>query len=174
MDSKTWQGVLPAYVLSCGIFVLDQVTKMIVEATMAGPGVSVEIIGFLDFFRLTYVINPGAAWGILPGFQWLFIIVALLVSAVCIWAIQSKPHHPVRYAWSCVLGGGLGNMVDRMFTEHGVVDFFDMGIFGYRWPTYNIADASLTIGMVWLGYQILIVEGMDGTETSDEDDDSDD
>jgi signal peptidase II len=165
--SEWWQGPFPAYLLAFAVFCLDQITKMIVEASMVAIGDRIEVIGFLDLFRLRYIHNPGAAWGILPGFQPLFIVVALVVSGICVWEIEQRFDHPVRYAWAFVLGGGLGNMVDRLFTDHGVVDFFDMGIGTYRWPTYNIADAALVVGMIWLGYQILFNPVYGARETED-------
>lgn len=146
---------LYAYGLAVFVFFLDQISKIFVEWIIPYPGKTYSIISTFNFFRITFIHNPGAAWGILPGFQGLFISVAILVSGICIWMIETNPHQPSRYAWALILGGGLGNMIDRIFSNSGVVDFLDFGIYGARWPTFNLADASLSVGMVWLACAIL-------------------
>ncbi len=139
-----------AYLIAGVGFVLDQITKMGVEYFFPYPGYSVPVIEWYELFRLTFVKNPGAAWGILRGFRSLFIAVAVLVSIACVWMIARYRNEIIRFPIALVLGGGLGNMVDRIFRQHGVVDFLDLGILQYRWPTFNVADVLLSVGMIWL------------------------
>lgn len=153
--SPGWASILlrtggGAYLLAGVGFVLDQITKMVVESYFPYPGYSILVIEPYELVRLTFVKNPGAAWGILRGFRSLFIAVAVLVSIACVWLIGRYRNETVRFPISLVLGGGLGNMVDRIFRQHGVVDFLDIGILQYRWPTFNVADVLLSVGMIWL------------------------
>ncbi len=147
-------GVLSAYILAGGVFIFDQVTKIIVEVLMH-RNQTVAVVESLELLNLTFIKNPGAAWGILPGFQYLFIGVALLVAAGCIWFIQNFHWHSIRFPVALLLGGGLGNMIDRIFIEAGVVDFINVGIYDYRWPVFNVADFALTVGVVWLSFLLL-------------------
>ncbi len=158
MDSVRYNdklfGILSAYILAGGVFILDQLTKIIVEVMMHREQ-TVAIIQSLELLNFTFIKNPGAAWGILPGFQYLFVIVALLVAAGCIWFIQNFYWHSVRFPVALLLGGGLGNMMDRIFITEGVVDFINMGIYEYRWPVFNVADLALSVGVIWLSILLL-------------------
>lgn len=141
------------------ILLLDQLSKSIISLTIK-RGDIVEVIG--DFFRLWHVRNPNILFGM--GGDWppvlkfiLFTIGAiLLLGVVFIIYFKSKEIIP-EYRWplAAILGGGLGNILDRIFTEGGVIDFLDFkfyGIFGFeRWPTFNIADTSIVLGCItWL------------------------
>ncbi len=164
--------------LSAILAALDQVTKLLVKGvSVPFLGISVEgmrygssipVLG--DFFRLTYIENPGMAFGINFGGKALFSIISFAASiAIIIYLYKSRNEPlPFRLSLAMILGGAVGNMVDRMFYGvlygeaplfHGkVVDFFDLdfpdiNIFGYqlsRWPVFNIADASVTVGVILL------------------------
>lgn len=155
MSSRTWT-LAWLYFLAGAVFLLDQVTKLLVEARFPSSPGGVTLISWWDFLRLHYVTNPGAAWGILPGQTWLFVVVAGLVSLVCLWFMHRYPQTTASWPVALLLAGGLGNMVDRLLRPTGVVDFIDMGIYDLRWPTFNLADLFLTVGIFWLGKVILM------------------
>jgi signal peptidase II len=131
------------------------------------PGQRIEIIG--DFFRLTFIENPGMAFGYDPGTGlklWisLFSLIASIGLLIYLYAIR-KQSFTLRIAIAFILGGAAGNLIDRMF--YGVLydyaplfygkvvdffdfDFFDISILGRhyeRWPIFNIADAAVSIGV---------------------------
>ncbi|MFP4687244.1 MAG: signal peptidase II [bacterium] len=146
---------MSAYLLALLVLFFDQLSKVLVEIYMQVPGRSVVVVEFLELFNFTFVKNIGAAWGILPGHRALFVVVALVVTAGCIWIIHKFSYHVIKLPVALILGGGMGNMLDRLFLRSGVVDFVDMGIYSYRWPAFNVADIALSVGVIWLGYLIL-------------------
>jgi len=135
------------YLLSFVIVVLDQVTKLMVEQFMR-LGESIPLIESFNLLRLTFITNTGAAWGILRGYNVLLVTVAFLVSLGCVWVIQTAIRPTVRLSATLILGGGIGNMLDRLFLSTGVVDFVDVGIYHVRWPAFNVADTVLSLGML--------------------------
>lgn len=140
------------YLIALFVIVLDQVTKWTVVRNME-IGESISIVD--NFFYLTSHRNTGAAWGILAGQMWLFYIITLIVVAGIIYYMQTqakgKPLFQV--SLSFILGGAIGNFIDRLFRKE-VVDFLDTYIFGYDFPIFNIADSALTIGVILLFIQI--------------------
>lgn len=156
---KTSNYRLFCYLLATLVFVADQVTKILVELTLR-IGDSIPVVEAFDLFRLTYITNRGAAWGMLQGYYTLFILAALIVSVACVWIIQTAPERPVQLTAALILGGGLGNMVDRIFLNTGVVDFIDVGIYSYRWPAFNIADMMLVAGVTVFVAFVLIQDGI--------------
>lgn len=116
-------------------------------------GESIKIID--NFFYLTSHRNKGAAWGMLEGQMWLFYIITLVVAAGIIYYMQTqakgKPLFQVSLAF--ILGGAIGNFIDRLFRKE-VVDFLDTYILGYDFPIFNIADSALTIGVILLFIQV--------------------
>ena len=126
------------------IVVVDQVTKSLaLENLSDGP---VDVIEGILTLRLTY--NPGGAFGVLQGVPNFFLIAtAVIVIFILYWArtVQSA-------AWAVplglVLGGGLGNLYDRLFreTDGRVVDFVDLHV----WPVFNVADSAITLGVITL------------------------
>jgi len=131
-------------------------------------GSSIPILG--DFFRLTYIENPGMAFGIDMGGKLFFSLFSLVASgAILLYLYHSRTAGlGFRVALALILGGAVGNLIDRVF--YGVLfgggplfygkvvdffdlEFFDVNVFGYamsRWPVFNIADACVTIGVVLL------------------------
>jgi signal peptidase II len=126
--------------------VLDFATKLLAEATLLRTPISV----FGDWFQLRLVHNPGAAFGLHVGpySRWVFFAVALV--AVVFLARMSRSS-PVgdrfrQLALGLVAGGAAGNLIDRLRSPHGVVDFLDVGIGIHRWPTFNVADIAVSCG----------------------------
>lgn len=147
------------------LFALDLVTKIIVVARIR-PGEPVSIIG--DFVELVLIRNPGAAFSMATGMTWLLTLVA---TAVVIGVLRiGRTLRSTLWAIGLggVLGGALGNLMDRLFRAPGplqghVVDFVSVG----WWPVFNVADSSIVCGAVLL--VILTVFGFepDGTRYKD-------
>lgn len=113
---------------------------------------SVPVLG--DFFRLTYTHNPGAAFGINigEGSRFFFLALALVALGVLAYLYRITPARDrLRlFAVALVAGGAVGNIVDRIRYERGVVDFLDFGVGPYRWPVFNVADMAVSVGAVLL------------------------
>jgi signal peptidase II len=111
-----------------------------------------EVLG--ETLRLTLVFNPGAAFGLHlgPWSRWIF--TALSIGAlVLLWELyrSTRAGDTVRtFALSLVCGGAIGNLVDRLKSGRGVVDFIDVGVGTMRWPTFNVADMAVSCGAVLL------------------------
>lgn len=134
------------YVIALIIIGIDQLTKWIVIKTME-LGEQITIIE--NFFYLTSHRNSGAAWGILQGQMMLFYIITIIVVIVLVYFMQkyAKNDKLLAISLSFILGGAIGNFIDRLIQQE-VVDFFDFVIFGYDFPIFNIADSALTIGVI--------------------------
>ena len=130
------------------VIAVDQVTKAI-AASALDDGRSVSVIdGVLHW---TLQRNPGAAFGIFRRAPVLFTILAIGVSAVIVWVAPHARDGLHRVALGLVLGGALGNLVDRLFRPPGpfrghVIDFIDFRV----WPTFNLADAAVVVGAILL------------------------
>jgi signal peptidase II len=135
---------------AAGVVVLDQATKALVLARLA---LYESVVVLPDFFNLTHVRNPGAAFGLFAGraasFRTPFFLVATLVALVVI-LIALKRIGPgerwKRFALALVFGGALGNLVDRLRWGE-VVDFLDVFWRTYHWPAFNVADSAITVGV---------------------------
>jgi len=152
----------PGIALFAVLVVLDQATKIWVERTIPlYQGFSV--IG--DFFRITFVRNPGGAFSTKFGGNTFYIIVASLASLfVVAYLIKAgNSNVAIRYSLFTILSGAVGNLIDR-FRVGEVIDWLDFGFGGTRWPTFNIADAAIVVGLV-----ILIIAGVedDGKKIDD-------
>jgi signal peptidase II len=145
-------------VLSAGVIAADQIVKWIVTKTLP-YGRPVEVIG--DFLRLVYVQNPniGFSIGRTLGGGGRFVLARLLpliVSGILLvyFLVGKDISRFQRWVLAAVLGGGLGNYVDRILRQGEVVDFIDVkfyGIFGMqRWPTFNLADSTLVVAGILL------------------------
>ncbi|SHG87533.1 signal peptidase II [Virgibacillus sp. Bac330] len=136
------------YMIALLIIVLDQASKWLIVTRME-LGEQITLIE--NFFYITSHRNTGAAWGILEGQMTFFYIVTVIVVAVVVYYIQAyaKESKLLGIALSFVLGGAIGNFIDRLFRKE-VVDFFDSIIFGYDFPIFNIADASLVVGVFFI------------------------
>ncbi|MBC5635890.1 signal peptidase II [Ornithinibacillus sp. BX22] len=136
------------YILAVFVIAVDQFTKYLVVKNME----LYEQISIIDgFFSLTSHRNSGAAWGILEGKMWFFYIVTIIVIIGIIYYLQKfgKESKLFGIALGLILGGAIGNFIDRLFHQE-VVDFFDFVIFGYDFPIFNIADSALTIGVIFV------------------------
>jgi len=142
----------PWLALAGALVILDQWTKALVVARFALYE-SLELLPVLDLTRLH---NTGAAFSLLadqPGWQrWFFTAIALGVSAALVWVLLRLPRDHQRLAtlaYALVLGGALGNALDRI--QHGyVVDFVHLHWERWYYPAFNVADSALTVGALLL------------------------
>jgi signal peptidase II len=135
--------------------VLDLITKLIAEATLLRtPGISV----FGDWFQLRLVYNQGAAFGLHVGpySRWIFFTVALIAVVVLTRMSRSSPvgDRFRQLALGLVAGGAVGNLIDRIRSPRGVVDFLDVGVGSLRWPTFNVADIAVSCGAIALAISL--------------------
>ncbi len=150
-------SIWPWLGLAALLVVVDQATKLLILATyQLGDSTPVT-----SFFNIVRVHNTGAAFSFLAqagGWQrWFFTVVGIAASVFIVWMLRSPPGQKLfSFALACILGGALGNVIDRVV--HGyVVDFFDFhwrfleGMFpGGHFPAFNIADAAISVGAVAL------------------------
>ncbi|MTM56956.1 lipoprotein signal peptidase [Turicibacter sanguinis] len=135
--------------------VLDQVTKYLVASQMT-IGQSIPIID--NFLYITSHRNAGAAWVIFQGKMMFFYLITLAVIAVVIvWMtrLDIKKDKWLMIALALILGGAVGNFIDRVLYQH-VVDFIDTYILGYDFPIFNIADSALCIGVVLMAIDAIL------------------
>jgi signal peptidase II len=132
------------YFLAGLVLLIDQITKFVISGSMQ-LGESRQILG--DFFRLTYVHNDGAAFGLDLGGPFSFIVVTVLVVAFIIfYYVRSEKTLTARWALALILGGALGNLVDRVRIRE-VVDFLHLSVGGFSWPIFNVADIGVSMGV---------------------------
>lgn len=136
--------LIPAVV----VVVLDQITKQVFWRNFE-LGRSVDIIE--GIFRITLVRNAGAAFGLFEGGRAIFIIASAIAVAFIIYVGRRLPssEQSKRLLLGLILGGAIGNLIDRVYAGE-VIDFIEIGIGGYWWPVFNVADIAVTIGAVLL------------------------
>lgn len=160
------------------IIVGDQITKLFIKGFsipvlgihVKGMALGTTVPVFGDFARLTYIENPGMAFGIDVGGKLFFSIFSVVASIGILFYFYKMRNERLlfRFSLAMILGGAVGNLIDRvfygvLFNDGGLfygkvvdfidVDFFNVNIFGYhlsRWPIFNIADSSVTIGVLIL------------------------
>lgn len=129
------------------IIIADQITKWwAIDILNSGKITVID-----DFFYLTLVYNRGAAFGIFPGRNYLFIVLSILTIAVLIFFYRSffSGSSISRISGGLILGGAIGNLIDR-FRFSYVVDFLDFKFGSYHWPAFNIADSAICVGVTIL------------------------
>lgn len=138
-----------------GIVTLDLVTKLMIQRSFR-PYQQMDVIG--SYLRLTYIQNPGAAFGIHlgPYSRFIFLVLSLVALAALAGMYWSTPvRDRVRLgSIALICGGAIGNLVDRVRSERGVVDFLDIGIGSIRWPIFNVADIAVTTGAIFLALSL--------------------
>ena len=129
-----------AALLFGGTVILDQAVKAYVASTML-PGESIPVAA--PFFHITFVLNPGAAFGIFRDQQWLFLATAIVFSIAFLVFYERLRRSGVliHYGSVALAAGAVSNLIDRIRLGH-VVDFFDFRI----WPVFNIADIAIVLG----------------------------
>ena len=136
------------------VVITDVITKAIAERALAPAHIPHPVIG--DFVRLTLVYNPGAAFGLHLGPYSRWIFMALTVGAlVILWRLYQTTREgdvPRTLAIALVCAGAIGNLIDRIRDQRGVVDFIDIGFGDMRWPTFNVADMAVSTGAFLLAW----------------------
>ncbi len=134
--------------------VLDQLVKWLVRSQMI-LGESIPLLQ--NVFHLTYIENPGAAFGLFKDKTIFFVIFTLVIIGVMVYLYLHQTNRKTLFAYSLalVIGGAAGNLIDRM-AKGTVTDMFDFRI----WPVFNIADMAVVVGLIYLAY-CLIFHGED-------------
>jgi signal peptidase II len=139
------------------VVMLDVVTKVIAADKLFPPHVPHQIIG--DFVRFTLAYNQGAAFSMKVGSasRWVFGAFALIALVVLykIYAAADKSERWKALSLGLAWGGAAGNLIDRIRSPLGVVDFIDVGIGSVRFWTFNVADSAVSVGAVMLGWILL-------------------
>lgn len=143
------------WVTAIAVVVSDFATKRIAEALLARR-LPLQVLG--DVVQLRLVYNEGAAFGLHVGenSRWIFLALAVVALVVLASLVRStRPGDRFRLtALALVCGGAVGNLIDRIRSAQGVVDFVDVGVGAWRWPTFNVADSAITIGAIALGLSL--------------------
>lgn len=139
------------------VFALDQVSKFLIVQNIPLWGYWSVSENIARLFRLTFITNTGAAFGMFPRFGSVFMIIAIIV---VIGIVIFSHHLPVESTWVRIslglqLGGAMGNLLDRILRGF-VVDFFDVGF----WPIFNIADVAVVVGVCMLVYYFWEIENV--------------
>lgn len=114
-------------------------------------GQSIQLLPGL--LRLTYVRNPGAAFGMLPNRTWFFVLVTCLIASVVLFAGRrlTGGDRLLQAALATMLGGAFGNLIDRLIGDRRVVDFLELP----HWPVFNVADIAIVVGVTLYLYGTL-------------------
>ncbi len=164
MEKNLKNKLLP-FILTLVVILLDQITKALVVAKIPLYSIGAQFLG--DFFRIIHVRNTGVAFSM--GASWnnkiraiMFLAVPVIVIGTVIGVYFRNNDFSGLQRWCItgIIGGGIGNLIDRFFRPEGVVDFIDIkfyGIFGWpRWPTFNIADTAVVCCGILLFISFLI------------------
>jgi signal peptidase II len=128
------------YGVAAAAYIVDRVTKWIVEDQLAGRP-PIEIIH--GVVRLRFTTNTGGAFGLFGGQAWLFFLATVVVCVVIVFASTRLDSMPTAIGLGLILGGALGNLTDRLVRgPRGVIDFIDFRV----WPVFNAADSAIVIG----------------------------
>jgi len=147
------------------VLIVDQVSKIIVARHIPLHS-SIDIID--GFFRITHIRNAGAAFGLMAGHSlsfYLFSLVAFVAIVFVLWYFRNLSDRDVTsaVALSLVLAGALGNLIDRLRLGE-VIDFLDVYYGKWHWPAFNVADASVSVGVSLLAL-IIILGGLKSSRT---------
>jgi len=151
-----------------GVLLVDAFTKIIAVDRLVPA--YLPRLAWGERLRLTLVYNPGAAFGLHFGAQsrWIFAALTFVALAVLGRMYLDTPlvARTRTLALALVSGGAVGNLIDRLKSERGVVDFIDVGVGAWRWPTFNVADIAITIGAILLGWVLWRADGAPAVSAS--------
>lgn len=145
--------------LSFGTVLLDQLSKLYIDSSFR---LYESLTVFENFFHITYVRNPGAAFGIFAGrdaaFRVPFFLTLSFVAVIGILIFyRTVEDLLLQVALSLILGGAIGNFIDRVRLGE-VIDFIDVHWYNYHWPAFNVADSAITIGVGFMILDIILKE----------------
>lgn len=132
---------MPILLLVLAVVAVDQLSKYYVQSKMS-LGMSLPVVD--NIFHITYILNPGAAFGILEHQTMFFIAIAVFMLAAVVYFYPRIPEssRALRFGTGLMVGGAVGNVIDRVKTGY-VIDFFDFRI----WPVFNVADMAIVGGV---------------------------
>lgn len=183
MNKDLKSKVLPL-VLAVVVIVLDQITKMLVVRYIQPYTIGAQFFG--DFIRLIHVYNTGVAFSVGAGWpdiarRILFSIIPIIVLVIVmvVYFRNTDFTKLQRWAISGIVGGGFGNIIDRIFRSQGVIDFIDVKWFGIekspiglfrmtRWPTFNVADSAVVVCGIMLLISFIITISKDSKAKKDD------
>ena len=135
-----------------GVVLLDQFTKQLAVTHLVPRHLPHPVVG--DVLRFTLTYNPGAAFGMHVGeaSRWLFMALTVVILGFLARLYTTTPptERVLRMAVAAVMGGAIGNFIDRVRSHEGVVDFIDIGLGDTRFWTFNVADMAVSVGAVAL------------------------
>ncbi|MEK3837427.1 signal peptidase II [Paenibacillus rhizoplanae] len=133
------------FLIALIVFVIDQGTKYLIATRLE---LAEQIPVIKDFFIITSHRNRGAAFGILEGQQWFFIVITVVVVCGIVWYLNKarKTRKLLPTALALVLGGAIGNFLDRILNGE-VVDFLMFNFGSYTFPIFNVADSCIVVGV---------------------------
>ncbi|RJQ15032.1 MAG: signal peptidase II [Nitrospiraceae bacterium] len=139
--------------ISLAVVFFDYITKRLIVSNVT----PFEHIDVLPFLRIVHVENKGAAFGIMSNLDNRFFIAIsiIAITTILIYAYKAAKGTEI-YALSLILGGATGNLIDR-FISGKVIDFIDFYIGKWHWPSFNVADSALTVGIaifIWSNFNI--------------------
>jgi signal peptidase II len=142
------------WVLIVAVVTADVITKAIASTALLPRGLPHPVLG--DVVRLTLVYNPGAAFGLHlgPYSRWIFMVLTI-GALIILWRLYraTRPGDvPRAIALGLVCAGAIGNLIDRVQSPLGVIDFIDVGWGDMRWPTFNVADMAVSTGAFLLAW----------------------
>ncbi len=153
------RSLLPLAAVAAVVVALDRWTKAWASARLPF-GQPVPVVG--DYLRFTYTRNSGVAFGLGQGTHFPYYIFSLIAIAVILWMFWrgrggtgeaaggagTWTRAARRFALALILGGAVGNLVDRVSISGEVVDFIEVGIPQWHWPVFNVADSAVTVGVI--------------------------
>ena len=145
-------GRRQTFLVALTVLILDQITKWLVVTNLPLGAEWAPIPWLANSLVITHTTNTGAAFGLAPDAGWIFVIIAVFVILGIIFYYDKLPtdHWMVRVALGLLLGGSIGNLIDRL-TRGSVVDFIDLRI----WPIFNVADSAIVVGVFIMFYYLL-------------------
>lgn len=152
---KNIKNILIALAISIVLIIFDQLTKYLAVKHLSDGSVVTFIKGIVNF-RLTY--NTGFAFGLGNGYQYIWAIVSVIGTIIIIYFMKDidfKKNLIYTIAMILVLSGTIGNMIDRIFSTQGVVDFFDLAFMDFA--VFNVADSYISVGAVFLCVYVIFI-----------------
>jgi signal peptidase II len=164
---KRYKTYLNLFAIAGVIIVLDQITKAWVRATIPLGGTWTYLTWLAPYARIIYITNTGVAFGLLQNLGWVFAVLAVIISGVIIYYYPKVETKDIllRIALPMQLAGALGNLIDRLLFHGKVTDFISVGNFA----VWNVADASITVGVGLMVLDIIIQEIRDHRKKSEQD-----
>lgn len=139
------------------VIIIDQVSKLVIQNIFVNAEITPDLYIFSrDFIVIDLTYNTGAAWSILDDKRWLLAVISVIASIGIIYYLVKKYKTLGLFERICgfiILGGCMGNMIDRIFYEKGVIDFIRPTFINF--PTFNIADSALVVGIIALLIKML-------------------